>query len=149
MLRKTEGRKRRERQRVRQLYGIIHSMDMSLSKLQEIIRTRKSSVLQSMGQQRVRQDLVTEQQQQQPSHSLYIVLKSLLPGPALICSSPELPRALGFYHNLLYLKNIISQAKGNIELNQKYLRVFHKRYLYQLYKPLSFEAGSESNLAEN
>ena len=102
-----------------------------------------------MGQQRVRQDLVTEQQQEQPNHSLYIVLKSLLPGLALICSSPELPRALGFYHNLLYLKNIINQAKGNIELNWKYLRVFHKKYLYQLYKPLSFEAGSESNLAEN
>ena len=38
------------------------SMDMSLSKLQEIVKDEKSVVLQSMGLQRVRHNLVTEQQ---------------------------------------------------------------------------------------
>ena len=35
------------------LDGIIYSMDTSLSKLQEIVRTGKPGVLQSMGVQKV------------------------------------------------------------------------------------------------
>ena len=35
MLGKTEGRRRRGRQRMRQLDGIVDSMDMSLSRLRE------------------------------------------------------------------------------------------------------------------
>ena len=42
MLGKTEGRRRMGRQRVKWLDGIIDSMDMSLSKLWEIVKDRKS-----------------------------------------------------------------------------------------------------------
>ena len=42
VLGKTEGRRRRGRQRVRWLEGIIDSMDMSLSKLQEIVKDREA-----------------------------------------------------------------------------------------------------------
>ena len=38
------------------LDGINDSMDMILSKLQEIVKDREACVLQSMGSQRVRQD---------------------------------------------------------------------------------------------
>ena len=60
MLGKTEGRRRRERQRIRWLDAITDSTGMSLSKLRELVMDRRPGVLQSMGSQRVGHDWVTE-----------------------------------------------------------------------------------------
>ena len=56
MLGKIESKRKRGRQKLRWLDGITDSMDMSFSKLWELVMDRKPGVLQSMGSQRVGKD---------------------------------------------------------------------------------------------
>ena len=56
MLGKPEGRRRRGRQSMRWLDGIIDSVDINLSKPQELVIDREPGMLQYMGSQRVGHD---------------------------------------------------------------------------------------------
>ena len=53
MLGKIEGWRRRGRQRMTWLDGITDSVDMSLSKVWEMVKDRKPGIVKSMGSQRV------------------------------------------------------------------------------------------------
>ena len=64
MLRKIEGKRKRGWQRMGWLDGIPDSVNMNLSKLQEIVEDRRAWCAISTGLQRVGHNLETQQQQQ-------------------------------------------------------------------------------------
>ena len=65
MMGKIEGRRRRGRQRMKCLDDITDSMDMILSKLQEMVKDRKAWLAVVHGGQRIGHDLPAEQQYQE------------------------------------------------------------------------------------
>ena len=69
MLGKIEGRRRRGWQKMRWLDDITDLMDMSLSKLRELVKDKEAWCAASIGSQRIGQNWVTEQCKMRSWHS--------------------------------------------------------------------------------
>ena len=57
---------------MRELNGITDSMDMHLSKLPEIVGTKETGLLQSMGSQRFGHDLVIEHSENGTEYEIFL-----------------------------------------------------------------------------
>ena len=73
MLRKIEGKRRREWKRMRSLDSNTNSMDMNLNKLQETENDRETSC---SWDRRIRHDLVTDQQH--GKHTIFLRILALM-----------------------------------------------------------------------
>ena len=98
MLGKTEGRRRREWQRMRWLYGITDSMDVSLSKLRETVKDAWHAT--AMGSQRADR---TEQLKKNNKvyystllHQAFLFLLTVYVGNCFIPVHKEHPQFLGY-----------------------------------------------------
>ena len=70
MLGKSEGKRRREQQRMRWFSGITHSVDMNLSKLREIVKEAWDAAVHGVTKRQT--NLVTEQHDSSCSKLCYL-----------------------------------------------------------------------------
>ena len=93
MLEKIERRRRRGQKRTKWLNGITNSMDMSLGKLQEMVKEREAWRAEVHGLQRAGHDGVTEQQLTVSKSSscdpYHLTLRTRLQDPPL--AEPQTP----------------------------------------------------------
>ena len=122
---KIEGGRRRGRQRMRWLDGITHSMDMSLSKLQELWWTGRPGMLQSIGSQRVRHYWATELNWM----PVNLIQCMSIPGPARqsSCSNQWAPMNLPSHPPSLQGQNSWRKPMiPNTRMQQNYSRRFKR-----------------------
>ena len=110
MLGRTEGMRRRGRQRIRWSDGITNSVDMSVSKLQEMVKDREVWHAASMESQRVAHNLAIQQQQHSvlwgcPGHRRMFIS---IPGPHPLDASSTPPLTV-ITRNVLLLLLLLSR----------------------------------------